>query len=101
MTEECLADHDLCLDTLYLTPATDGSVAIPRYWNMSGVCNHTRCSHLVGPCGCGKVHTADEKWVEHLLIRHVSEIIGVPAPKIAGGCVHLYYPTNRLPRDRV
>ena len=62
---------NLKIETLFLTPRK-GVVRIPKYWTKHRY--HTGCDTLVGPCACGKTHTADEGWVKDLLNLHVAKI---------------------------
>jgi hypothetical protein len=60
-----LEDYEYTIDTLYLYPNSSGMVRMPRYW--SALPTRPNCDTLHGVCACGKVHRANERWVQDLL----------------------------------
>ncbi len=70
--QDLLERNGVEIDSLELSP-TDGIVYMPRYWNKSN--GHRECTVLSGRCACGKIHTANERWVVNLLSEHNARII--------------------------
>jgi hypothetical protein len=72
-----LEDYEYSIDTLAIYPNSEGKVCMPRYW--ANTPSRPECDTLHGPCNCGEVHRANERWVQDMLNTHNAVILNCPA----------------------
>ena len=70
--QELLERNDAEIDHLEIR-SKDGVVYMPRYWDKPE--GHATCNVLSGPCACGGVHTANERWVYDLIQQHGAKLV--------------------------